>query len=130
MGEHAARRILFATLVVTVPVPAVVAFDVFAPPVRYWILAASTAGFGAAESLDDPVGTLLLLLAGHAVVSTLLAWVAARGLVRILFALPGAFRAPAVLGLAALLLAYALVDAPYRTPFGPEARTNLPGVLP
>ena len=129
MGERAARRLLFATLVLTVPVPMLVAFDVLAPPVRYWILAAATAAFGVSESFGNPAGTLLLLLAAHALVSTLLAWVAARGLVRILSTLPGAFRVPILLGLALLLLAWSLTDAPYRTPLGRELRTDLTGIL-
>ncbi len=129
MGEGAARRLLFVTLVLTVPVPTVAVFDVFAPPVRYWILAAATAGFVASESAGDPAATLLLLFTAHALVSTLLAWVAARGLVRILFTLPGPLRAPVVLGLSACLLAFSLVGAPYRTPFGRELRADLIGVL-
>lgn len=129
MGERAARRLLFATLVLTVPVPMLVAFDVFAPPLRYWLLAAATAAFGISESFGDPAGSIFALLAAHALVSTLLAWVAARGLVRILFVLPGPFRAPLVLGLAVLLLAWSLTDASYRTPFGPRLHTNLVGVL-
>jgi len=129
MSVRQARWLLFLALALTVPTPMLLVFDALVPPIRYVILAAASLAVALAEGAAGPVPGIILLMAGHAVLYLLLAWLVAWLAARLLRGLTPARRRTAVLGAVGALLFFSLAFALYHTPFGRAPTGNLLGVL-
>jgi len=129
MSDRAARRWVFAALVLMLPFPILGPFGGFVPAVRHLILLAATGAVALSEGAAGPVPGILTLFAIHAAVTLAvcwgLAWVASRGLV----ALAPGTRRGVVFGAIALMLVLALAFEPYETSFGRSPTASLLGVL-
>lgn len=116
--------VVFAALFLLAPLPILV-FEGSVPLARICLLAAVSVAVALREGASGPVGMIVGLLVGHALVYLLLVFVAARLAARGLRRLP---QTPAIVLLGACVAAgaaVALVAQPYVTPFGLEPRANL-----
>ena len=130
MSVRAARWLLFASLVLTLPFPAVGPFEAFVPPIRYAILVGAATLLAVAEGAAGPVVMITLLLVGNLLLSLAAAWIAAWVASRALGVLRSA-KLRGGLALAAVCVALALgASLPiYRTAFGRAPTADLLGVL-
>jgi hypothetical protein len=129
LSTRSTRWLLFAVLIVALPLPAVGPFGGFAPALHHVALFAATAAVAVVEGAAGPVSRILVLFGVHALVTVALcaiaAWLGARGLAS---RSPRA-RAAVALALCGALLAATLAFPLYDTPFGREPTANLLGVL-
>jgi hypothetical protein len=129
MTPRATRRLLWATLLLVVPLPVLVAFGGHVPVVRFVLLAGVCVAMRVAEGPGGVVWQLTALFLAHALVYAVALWGAAWAGARLLAGLP---RGPRVallgVGVGGALL-WALLAEPYETPFGSRAHANLIGVL-
>lgn len=129
MEVSTARYLLFATFVMTVPLPLLGPFDLFAPTFRYLLLSAITGSVAWVEGASGPVPLILALFVGNSLVYLLLngflAWLLARWLGRY----SRAARTRIVVSACGALLVLSISLDLYRTPFGTLPRSNLMGLL-
>jgi hypothetical protein len=129
MTPAAIRRTWFLGLWLLLPWPLALIGDGFVPAVRYAILAAASSSIAVVEGAAGPVGAIVALLTGYAVVTTLACWGIAWGIGRGLALLPAAQAAAVTWVCLGLGLAVALFAEPYRTPFGRAVSGGLLQVL-
>jgi hypothetical protein len=129
MSIRAARWLLFGVFVLTVPVPLIVGFDAFVPPIRYLILFAAASAIAIAEGAEGPVPSIMALLGGYALVTFLFAGLVAWVLGRLSKPLSPELRRGFVFGLCGALLLVSILFEIYRTPFAHSTTANLFGVL-
>ena len=129
MSTRSTRWLLFAVLVIALPLPALGPFGGFAPALHNAALFAATAAVAAVEGAAGPVGRILVLFAVNAVATLALCAIAAWLGARLLASLSPRARAAVALGACAALLAVSLAFPLYETPFGREPIANLLGVL-
>lgn len=129
MSLRASRRILWVALLAMLPLP-MLAFDASIPVIRYLLLAGVTVGLILAEGMGAIPGSILGLIALHAVVYAALLWAVAWLLARLLVAMaPRASGALTIGVVVAALVVTSLFDV-YTTPFAAtSARTSLLHVL-
>jgi hypothetical protein len=125
MSERAARRVLWLTFLLAVPMPMVVVGSGRVPVARFLFLAGLSLAVLIRESARGSVGLLAAFFAGHAVVHGALLWLAAAVLGRAL----GRWRRPGAVLLALGLVLAASVFPIFRCPYHPSAaRSTLLGV--
>ena len=129
MSPKATRRCLWLLALFVVPLPMLGGFEAFVPVVRYALLAGVCLAMRVLEGPGGVVWSLFAVFAGHAAVYGALLWCAAWLAARASSALPAAVRTGVVLAVVAGALVWASATTPFHTPFGTEARANLPGVL-
>ena len=129
MSTRATRWLLFAALVIALPLPAVGPFGGLAPALHHAALFAATAAVAVVESAAGPVGRILVLFAVNAAITLALCALAAWLCARLFAPLSPRARAAVALGACAVLLAVSLAFPLYQTPFGREPVANLLGVL-
>lgn len=129
MTVRGARWLVFAGLVLALPLPMLGPFDALVPPVRYAILLGAASAVALAEGAAGPVPGILVLFAVNLALALALSAALAWGAGRALAGLSG-FARGAVVGIALVaLLGWALLAEPYETEFGRAPRANLIGVL-
>lgn len=129
MEVSTARYLLFTIFVMTIPLPLLGPFDLFAPTVRYLLLTSITGSVAWVEGASGPVPLILALFAGNTLLYLLLngflAWAFARSLTQI----SRTARSWIVVTTCAALLVLSISLDLYRTPFGTLPRSNLLGLL-
>jgi hypothetical protein len=118
MSGPTLRRLWFAGLWLLWPWPLVIFADAFVPAARYALLAAAAAAVALHEGAAGPVGMIVALLVGMALVTTAGCWVLAFVVARVLAYLPRRASVVLTLLLLGIGLVVALVSSPYRMPFG------------
>ena len=129
MSTRSTRWLLFAVLVIALPLPALGPFGGFAPALHNAALFAATAAVAVVEGAAGPVGKILVLFAVNAAATLALCALAAWLCARLCAPLSPRARAAVALGVCAVLLAVSLAFPLYETPFGREPIANLLGVL-
>lgn len=129
LTTQTARRVLFALLLITLPLPLAALAPTLAPTLRYWIYALAITALALGEGAAGVVPLILGLMWAHALAYTLACWLAARVLARALGRLDPRPRAAAVALAVAIALALALSFPIYRTPLGSTPTANLIGAL-
>ncbi len=124
-----ARRVLFAVLLVTLPLPLLALAPTLAPTLRYWLFALVITALVLVEGAAGVVPLLLALMWAHALVYAIACWLGAWALARALARLDAGPRGLVVTVAVAVALGGALLFPIYRTPLGSAPTTNLIGAL-
>lgn len=97
---------------------------------RYLLLGGVAAIVGLAEGAAGPVGLMILLLLGWGLLASLLCWLLAFAMTKLLLLSPARqYAAPITMLLLGVGLFWALFFEPYRMPFGRALRGGLLQVL-
>lgn len=123
------RRLWFAGLWLLFPWPLLILVDASVPAVRYLLLAAVAGMVAIAEGGAGPVGLLVLLFAIWGVGTSLLCWLAAWWIAKLMARLPNRAAIALTLGVLGMGLFWAVFFEPYHTPFGRALRGGLLQVL-
>jgi len=129
MKPRALRRVWFLGLWLLRPWPLTVVGDAFVPSVRYALLACAGSAVAFTEGAAGPVGLIVALFVGVALVTALACWIIAWAIARGLARIPVALATKLTWGCLGLGLLVALVFEPYRTPFGRALTGGLLQVL-
>ena len=123
------QRYWFAALWLLFPWPLLVLQDAFVPAARYVLLGGVAAIVAIAEGAAGPVGLLVLLFLGWGALTSLLCWLLAWSIARLLDHVPETTANMATIAILVLGLLWALFLEPYSTPFGRALRGGLLEVL-
>ncbi len=129
MHQRRLRRLWFLALLFLFPWPLPLLHDAFVPAIRYWILGSVAATVGVLEGAAGPVGQIVALLLGWALITTAICWLMAFLLARLGRLVPDRTALLASYSAITGLLAWALIFEPYYTPFGHAVRGGLLQVL-
>jgi hypothetical protein len=129
LNARTLRRLWFLGLWLLVPWPLLVYSEAFVPAARYMLLGGVAATVALAEGASGPVGLIVLLLLGYGVVTSVLCWVIAWLVTRVLTRLPPNIARVITLGCLGGGLLAGLLFEPYRTPFGRALTGGLLQVL-
>lgn len=129
MTPRMLRRIWFLGLWLLLPWPLSVIGHAFVPAVRYAILACAGSSVALTEGAAGPVGMIVALFVGVAILTTLACWVIAWSIAKLLARLPVTYASTITWACLGFGLFVALFFEPYRTPFGRALTGGLLQVL-
>lgn len=129
MHARKLRRLWFIGIWFLFPWPLLVLQDAWVPAVRYVLLGCVAASLALLEGAAGPVGLLVALFLGWGLITTVLSWLLALALAKLVSRLPDRTALLATYSALTIGLVWALFLEPYRTPFGRALRGGLLQVL-
>lgn len=123
------RRVWFAGIWLLFPWPLLILVDASVPAVRYVLLAAVAGMVAMMEGAAGPVGLLVLLFTIWGLGTSLLCWLTAWLIAKLMARVPDPAAIALTLGVLGIGLFWAVFFEPYRTPFGRALRGGLLQVL-